>query len=740
MKGDLRTLLLALLSLAMASNAAAQPAEGSGAFAWEDVDALPAGSSESSVDEVPHDGRASSRVDRDSMARRLPRSAPDALRYEPGVYIQQTAQSQASPYIRGRTGQQTVLLFDGVRLNNSLFRQGPNQYFFTIDSATVDHIDVLRGSASTHYGSDAIAGAIEAVPISAQLTPPPGSIAIAPRYIAGYDSSSDAHSQRLQVAADAAAGVAVMAGVGYRDFGLLRSGGPVRSPTTNELPEVPRFDTDNRTQLGTGFEELTVDGRVEVDLTSSLRLTAAAYNYRQTDAPRTDQCAPPFAPFDECLTYDEQFRTVAYAGLDGDAGPLRDLQVRLSWQRQHERRTHERPSSFTVNGGRDDVDTFGVRAVAETPTLGLGGWGDLTFAYGGDLYHDRVESTAWLQFTDLDITRFRSRGQYLDGSTYTWGGVFSQTNLEIAERVRIRAGGRLAGAGANAPGDPESETAAIDAVWTAGVGNVGAEWWVTDWLTLLVGADQGFRAPNLDDLTSRQRTGPGYQLENPDLIAERALTVEGGVRVRHPWVSIDFWAYRMTLDHAISRASRSADDCPTGNNDCRNAWNILQLINVDGAAVIRGFESTLRVETPDWSDLDLWAQSTLSWARGDEPKPSGEGGRQPVSRVPPLNGTVELGYEHASGLWLGGAARWANLQDRLSVGDVSDARIPRGGTPGYAVFDLRAGYRLSPFFATAVIVENLGDAAYRTHGSSVNGPGRSVLLHFEFGFDTSHTP
>lgn len=85
------------------------------------------------------------------------------------------------------------------------------------------------------------------------------------------------------------------------------------------------------------------------------------------------------------------------------------------------------------------------------------------------------------------------------------------------------------------------------------------------------------------------------------------------------------------------------------------------------------------------------------------------------------------------GAYLGGALRWALAQDRLAPSDLSDARIPAGGTPGFAVFDLRAGYRWRPYLLMAAVLENVGDAGYRYHGSSVNGPGRGLRLFVQGG-------
>ena len=683
-------------------------------------------------------GRATSMVTRDDLDERLPRSAPDAIRYEAGVYVQQTAHSQGSPYIRGRTGQQTVLMFDDVRLNNSLFRMGPNQYFFTIDSRSIHHIEVLRGSASTRYGSDAISGVIHAHPTEPTLLNTPR-LRLRPRVALRYASADRETGGRGQLDGQWGPSVGVLGGVGYRSVGLLESGGVVRG-TSGSVPEVARFLPDRRTQQGTGFDELTADARVVTTFGQSGRATLAWYDYRQTDAPRTDQCPPPEAPFDECLRYDEQFRTLVYGALEGEpVEGVEDAKLTLSWQRQHERRTRERPRSFTVNGGRDDVDTFGLAAHARSPSWGLADGYYLSVRYGADAYHDRVESVAWLIFEDFDpdIVRQRSRGQYLDGGRYTWGGLWAEAETILADTVVVRAGGRASHVAASAPGDEASGSLAVDAAWNSVVGNAGAEWWVTDEFTALFSVDQGFRAPNLDDLTSRQQTGPGFQFENAALGPERALTLEAGLKIENDWLELGGWLYTGTVSDSIVRSPRFDGECPPETPQCDNSRSRFQLVNVGGEAEIRGAELTARLRLP----YAITARATVAYAWGEGRNPGDAPtdatvpfeSRVPLSRIPPLNGTAELRWRRPSGLYVGAATRWATAQDRLALADIADPRIPRGGTPGFAVFDLRAGCRLDPNLLVSFVFENLTDEAYRYHGSSVNGPGRGFIINLEAG-------
>jgi len=687
-------------------------------------------------------GRSGSIVTREELEQKLPRSAPDALQGEPGVYLQQTAHGQGSPYLRGLTGQQTVMFFDGVRLNNSTFRQGPNQYFFTIDARTIQQLEVVRGSASTRYGSDALGGALLSTPVEPKLEVDPSGRrwVVHPRVLTRFTTADAEKGGRAQLALSYRGRLGIMVGAGYRDVGQLRSGGRVISPSTGQTQKVPPvFEADDRTQRGTGFRELTSDARVVWQPRSKTRFTLGYYDYRQFDVPRTDKCPPPTAPEDECLRYLQQFRTLGYGAFEGFAlhPAAEQLRVTLSYQNQHERRELQRGSpSPTEVHGEDDVHTVGTALQVATRDFALAPWVSLQTRYGTDAYLDLIDSEGWLYFEDVGIRSDLSRGQYLDGGRYLTSGLWGETAATFFDVLRVRGGGRGALVHARADGDPETASAPIDRTWGTAVGNAGLSVQAVPWLSFHANLDQGFRAPNMDDLTSRQQTGPGFQFENPDLDPERSLSTESGFSIDHPWVELQGWVYQTRIRGLIARAPRTAEQCPEGEMGCGASQTRFQLVNLDGFAFVRGAEADLRLYLP-W---DLRLRGTVSYAWGEGPNPvaaesPGEPRRLPLSRVPPLNGLAEAGWRGGStGLYAFAALRWARAQTRLALADQADVRIPIGGTPGYVVVDLRAGYRLDPYLLLAVVFENVGDAAYRNHGSSVNGPGRGVSMQLEFGF------
>jgi hemoglobin/transferrin/lactoferrin receptor protein len=91
------------------------------------------------------------------------RTLPEVLGNVPGIMIQKTTHGHGSPYIRGFTGRQNLLLVDGIRVNNSTFRAGPIQYWNTVDPYAAAQIEVVKGQGSVQFGSDAFGGTVNTV-------------------------------------------------------------------------------------------------------------------------------------------------------------------------------------------------------------------------------------------------------------------------------------------------------------------------------------------------------------------------------------------------------------------------------------------------------------------------------------------------------------------------------------------------------------------------------------------------
>jgi len=659
--------------------------------------------------------RAQSVLRQADIEKRLPRSAPDALRFEPGVFVQQTAHAQGSAYIRGLTGQQTLMLFDGIRLNTSTYRQGPNQYFFLVDMAIIDNVEVLRGGGSTAYGADALGGVLLVSPIR-----PTEREGVFPSVSLRGSTADGEMGGRIQAHISLGEKGRLLVGTGARRVGLLRSGGAVVGFVDGQAPAVPRFAEDGKTQLGTGFIENTADIRFEYAPAPGELWTLASVGYWQSDAPRADQCPPALARFDECLRYERQDRLLSYATWNRRTEKYA-LHATLSWQHQYERRRNDRPASFVLQRDKDTIETLGSTLAWTLP------WPLGSLRVGADAYVDFVHSTSALLFTDVDIERSLSRGQYVSGSRYVTSAVFASNRWEY-KTLSLNTGFRVGLQSAYAPADSSSGSSWVEQTWWPWAVHVGVEWRLHPSLSLLASVDRSFRAPNLDDLTARQRTGPGFQFENPHLKPETSSSAELGLRLKQNRLHAELWGFATRLDNLLLRIPRGADACPPESPACLASNARYQLVNAQAASWLFGSEAALRFRP--LSPLNL--QTTLAWVWGDSPNPALQSNLQttpkrlPLSRLPPLNGTLEANWQFPFGLQLGGGVRWALRQTRLALNDLSDARIPLGGTPGFAVVDLRVSYRFGEKLLLALVLENLLDSAYRYHGSSINGPGRSL--------------
>ncbi len=638
--------------------------------------------------------------------RRAYRTTPQALRDVPGVMVQETAVGHGSPYIRGFTSFRNLFLIDGIRLNNSVFRPGPNQYWNTVDPEMIDRLEVVKGPSSVLYGSDAIGGTVNALTTDPYAYDRPNGVAGRGYY--RFATAEESHTVRGEVSAAYNGELGFVGGGTYRNFGDLEGG------------------EDTGEQPGTGYSEWHFNSKFEYFIQDNVRIVAAHQITRQNNVPRTERTidAVSFAGTsvgNELRRELDQERQLAYVQLHAEQldGFIQELHASVSWQRQAEIRDRIRQMPVRQDFTGFDVNTLGlfVTARSQTPI------GDLV--YGLDYYRDWVQSRS---------SSNSIQGPVADDSTYDLLGVFVQNTIHVTDSLDVILGGRFTYAAANVGrfrdevddgmGGTMDVVGSFEDSWTNFSGNARFVWFVDEarhW-NVFGGASQGFRAPNLSDLTRDSDFSGGVEQPAPDLDAERYLMLEIGGKAQYDNFTGQASFFHYLIEDQVLRV-------PGGL-----ATENFVKINADN-----GFMQGIELGAA-WRFLpELTLFGNFSYIDGEiqsiDPA-TGTNFDDFPSRLPPTMGQIGLRYESNNlPIWAEGLVRMAADADRLSLRDQGDTRrIPPGGTPGYVVGSIRAGFTVQERIDVTLGIENISDEDYRVHGSGHNMPGRNLVIAVEARF------
>lgn len=608
----------------------------------------------------------------------------DVLENMPGVAIQRTGPGQAAPVVRGFIGSAVLLVVDGMRVNNAIFRPAPNQYTSLIDAQAISRVEVMRGQGSALFGSDALAGVINVV------TP-------LPRF-EGHTWQREGTASVLASSADrsligrvsAAAGrdnSGVSIGTTLQRHGDLRSGGglDVDSSAYDSIAADATGHLENGAHATTGWVQLLL----------------------QPSQPRPDEMNAGFGqtePAAMVFRYEPSQRSFAHGrhfirnpteGLDG-------LELHAAWQRiDDDRRIRDTGSDEELTEqNRDDSIGLAARSVASVL--------DARVMFGADYWLDVVGSTR----QSLNVVtgeQMRASGRFADGSTMHQLGGFGEASRRFGPAT-FRTAVRLGLTDVNiAKADREIGANVRSLNWA---GELGAEVQLHDDVYALANAGRAFRAPNVQDLSQLgPRPGNRYQLPASDLSDEQALGGDVGMRIISGIVQLELFGFAVMHDNRIEVVN-------TGEMTA-DGREIVVSANT-GRTRLVGTEVAARVWPHE--TLELLIASTVVYGNQDA-----DMGREPADRLPPPSGYTAARWAAAPWLLLDAGVRGALAQDRLSERDRTDPRINPEGTPSFVTMFAGASYRYDQL-EVALRADNLLDRAYREHGSGTLAPGFNASL------------
>lgn len=603
------------------------------------------------------------------------RTAPEALSNTSGVFVQKTNNGGGSPFVRGLTGNQTLLLIDGIRLSNATMRYGPNQNFNTIDIFSLEKIEVLRGSGSVQYGSDAMGGTIQAFSQELFNTEKPkwGSTFLTRIATQGMEQSLHTDINYSNTKA------AFRGGVTWRNFGDLVGG-----------------DTTGR-QSPNGYRELDYDFKGKVLLSPASTLTMAYQSVHQSDVPVYHKVILENYAVNKM---DPQKRKLAYVRLNQklNAGIWKSAIFTASMQKTEEGRESRKNGSDILRFENDKVRSYAFSAEAFTLKGNI--WSTNS---GIEVYNDLVNSIR----TDTELSKaltVSKRGLYPDGASMTSIAAFTLHTFDLP-KWNFTAGARFNTFIIKVEDDALGKTKLTPSTI---VGNIAILRKLNSTSNVFVSLNTGFRAPNIDDLGTLGIVDFRYETPNFDLKPEQSLQYQIGYKYQGRKLRGEFYLYRNELYNLIVR-NRVVGDSIEG-------YPVYQKENVE-RAFIQGAETSL-----DFTLSPAWSFSgCMTYTYGQNITKN-----EPARRIPPLFGRLGVEYQYKD-WWCNLEWQSAGKQDRLAQGDKDDNRIPLGGTPGWNVFNINTGYAMR-FIKIDLRLQNLLNKDYRYHGSGVNGYGRSALL------------
>lgn len=664
---------------------------------------------------------------RHELDRRAGNVLPLLMREEPGVHVQQTSTSQGSLFVRGLTGQQVVLLVDGVRFNTATFRPGANQYLAYLDPESVQTVDLVHGPGSSVFGSDALGGALNVLTVRPAVAVGPSGLAGRVTAAAGSADISTGVAARIH---GRWSRWALDGGASARRVGDLRAGQGLdsRSVATRLLGLSSRLLGDRLRD--TGYRQYALDLGVLTRLGAEQELLARYQRGRQVGASRYDQLDGGLGNL--LHRFDPQALDLALVRYTRrSSGPWRDVSATASYNAQQDDRTFQ-----NVNNTRLGLRSPIVEEQNQSRVLGfqLRASGEAgarhSFALGLDAYDEgeraRRRELSWSPATSGFTTAVEVRPRFPDGARYRSLAAYARDEVRLADgRVNAMAGLRVSQFRFSQPpstGVPLFETSLGDITW-----ELGASWAIRPGLRLTSRAGRAFRAPNVNDFAGIGVSGLGFEV-SPDearslkgatarggivspvgsLDAETARSYELGLRFSSPRARAAVAGYQSTINGSIERRTlllpqgtvgRLVGGQPVLRQDVSGAvFTPLSatpvFVRVNGSAArFRGVEAWVETSLPGRLRFSANAAAVHAAERGSGRPPNVENG------VPPASGFASLALEPR-----GRRAAWAEVyglfarpQRRLSDNDLQQARI--GG--------MRTRDEIMAYFANGAVARGL---------------------------------
>lgn len=659
-----------------------------------------------------------------------------------GIHVQKSQMGGGSPVLRGFEASRLLLVIDGIRMNNLIYRTGHLQDVIKTDNNALERIEVLYGPSSTMYGSDALGGVIRLFTKKPLLASGNQKTNIKVNFMSRYGSASDELTNHIDFNYGTKK-VASFTSFTYSKFGDLMGGknqNPFYTGTYGERPYyVERINgkdslvkNSNRyLQVQSAYSQFDLIEKVLYQQNERLAHTFNIQYSNSTDIPRYDRLTDPGTSGNDLKSaewyYGPQMRFMAAYDLNYRmSGFFQNFHFGTNYQSLEESRHNRNFGSNKLNHRIENVGVFGADIDFQKTTL------NHDLRVGLEMQLNTLKSTANKENID-DGSTSKLDTRYPDGdNNMNFVAAYYSHTWKIDEHLVLTDGIRAGYSSLHSTlvdtalmfhlpyTDIKQETPVIS-------GTFGLIHSPTDNLKLSLLVSTGFRVPNVDDLSKIFGSAPGTVIvPNPDLKPEKTINYELGFTT----IFNSTTRWENAVYYTSYRDIAVVDPFELNGQDSILYDGTMSKVYANqnrDEAYIYGFSSNLDSRLDDHFNMRIGINYTYGRIKTDSSD-------VPLDHIPPLLANLAFNYSFKKfssdlALYYNGAKK---LKDYYLNGEDNEQYATEMGMPAWFVVNFLASYQVHKYFTLQAGVDNIFDTQYRTFASGINAPGRNFKFVLRF--------
>lgn len=676
-----------------------------------------------------------------------PQTSADMLVQTGKVFMQMSQQGGGSPLMRGFESNRVLMVVDGVRMNNAIYRGGHLQNVITLDPNMLDRVEVMFGPGSVMYGSDALGGVMHFYTKKPQLATGDKMLVNGSAFTR-YSSANQEKSGNVTLNLGWKK-FASLTAFTMKDLGDLRSG-------MNKNPAYLTFGSrkyyavringkdsmmlnpDSSVQKGSGYSQYDIMQKFLYKANNKLDFMVNIQYSNSSNVPRYDRLTEmsggklkfaewyygPQTRFFTSLTAEYKKENLLFksARITLATQNIKESRIDRSFNKTNKRFQEEEVKVTTINADF-------IKEIQEKHEL----------RYGVEVMTNDVNSKGYYKDIVTDSV-WNTKSRYPDGGNKqnSFAAYFTH-RWEINKKLILSDGIRFSSISLKSTFKDTTTFSYpftnVNNNFSALNGNIGLVYLPGhDWRFAALAAT-GFRAGNLDDVSKFFDSKPGSVLVVPNGGLKPEYVTSGEITIAKEFnhaTLVELNAYYSSFSNIIITApyQLNGQDSIMYNGKL----TAVQANQNKRSAYITGF--TLNIESELTPSFSMSHSLTYTYGRLNDKTSKGKDTLTPLDHIPPVYGqsSFVLKKKKFRGEFFVRYSGWKFIKDyRLGAEDNESYATPQG-MPGWVTFNLRTEYSINKFIRAQVALENMLDTHYRYFASGFSAPGRNVVVSLRANF------